>query len=206
MSKHIRDHVTKLTNEANAEVKGINSIGFFRKLTTGGRRPDRIIYGQSDGSPYLLRWHLIPRNPYFNIYLHCFIGDDIGPELHDHPWWSIGTLIKGELNEVTFVNKPVHWIGTEECHAYITPLTRWIPKYRSAEFKHRLLLNPITLRPQDRPLTSILWRDFETDAIPECHAWTIFITGPKKRTWGFWDKAGNFTNWRDFLRARGWTL
>lgn len=26
--------------------------------------------------PYLLRWFLIPRNPWFNIYLHKFLCDD----------------------------------------------------------------------------------------------------------------------------------
>ena len=40
------------------------------------------------GKNYLSRWHIIPRNRYFNIYLHKFVGSDDDRALHDHPWRS----------------------------------------------------------------------------------------------------------------------
>ena len=35
---------------------------------------------------YLVRWHLIPENKRFNIFLHRMNGPDAGRHLHDHPW------------------------------------------------------------------------------------------------------------------------
>jgi hypothetical protein len=44
---------------------------------------------------YFRRWYMIPRNRFFNIYLHHFFGADPTEQLHDHPWWSISILLKG---------------------------------------------------------------------------------------------------------------
>ena len=44
---------------------------------------------------YLRRWHIIPRNPWVNIYLHHFLGDDDSRALHDHPWHSWSLPISG---------------------------------------------------------------------------------------------------------------
>jgi hypothetical protein len=38
------------------------------------RPPDYIIGGEAD--PYLRRWWVIPRNRFFNIYLHHFVRSD----------------------------------------------------------------------------------------------------------------------------------
>jgi len=52
-----------------------------------------------DGGEYLLRRYLVPRNRYFNIYLHQFLDSDDDRALHDHPWVSVSILLKGELIE-----------------------------------------------------------------------------------------------------------
>lgn len=57
------------------------------------RRPDLVI-GNTE-SPYLLRWYLIPRNRWFNIYLHKFLRSDDDRAMHDHPWWSLSFILKG---------------------------------------------------------------------------------------------------------------
>lgn len=62
------------------------------------RPPDRII-----GEEYLCRWYLIPRNRFIGVMLHWFIGSDDDRALHDHPWWSISFLLKGELYEIYMV-------------------------------------------------------------------------------------------------------
>lgn len=55
------------------------------------RRAPDVVIGEAD-SPYLLRWHPIPRNPIFNVYLHQFLRDDDDRALHDHPWVNVSLL------------------------------------------------------------------------------------------------------------------
>jgi hypothetical protein len=50
-------------------------------------------------NPYMIRWFVIPRNPWFNIYLHKFCRDDDDRALHDHPWWFISIMLKGSYIE-----------------------------------------------------------------------------------------------------------
>lgn len=63
------------------------------------REPDFII-GRSD-DPYLRRWWLIPRNRFFNIYLHEFLRSDDDRALHDHPWLNLSILLRGSYREWT---------------------------------------------------------------------------------------------------------
>lgn len=103
------------------------------------------------GVNYLTRWYVIPRNRFFNIYLHRFLGDDDDRALHCHPWDSFSIRLKGELRE--------YYKNT-----YGGQTRRLAPRfaYRRAEFAHRLEL--IAGKP----------------------AWTLFITGPRRRpTWFF---------------------
>lgn len=162
------------------------NMGFFEWL----RRwltltPHQVIYGyqESDGVevPYLLRWYVLPRNRWFNVYVHCFLRDDDDRALHDHPWDSVSFLVKGKYKEYT----PCDLVSTEASQK-VTAMggrivaANWVETYkapamikRSAEHKHRIAL--IDGRP----------------------AWTVFITGPKRRGWGFWCPQG-FVPWREF--------
>ena len=49
---------------------------------------------------YMERWFIIPRNRFFNIYAHRFIGSD-APTPHDHPWFSLGWILSGQYVEHT---------------------------------------------------------------------------------------------------------
>ncbi len=60
------------------------------------RTPDFII-----GDNYLRRWWIIPRNKWFNIYLHEINKSDDDRALHDHPWWNLSIVLKGGYDEVT---------------------------------------------------------------------------------------------------------
>ena len=64
------------------------------------RRPPDFIIGKP-GSPYMRRWYVIPRNRWFNIYLHNIVRSDDNRALHDHPWWNLSILLKGSYREVT---------------------------------------------------------------------------------------------------------
>ena len=113
------------------------------------------------GTDYLHRWHIIPRNRFFNIYLHHFIGDDNRLELHDHPWNFVSILLKGRLLE-TFQsehNQRLH-------HGWLT--SRYIPwllpRYYHATHRHC----------------------FELPSAGPQSAWSLVFTGPRYRNWGFY--------------------
>lgn len=61
------------------------------------RPPDFIIGGAEQ--PYMLRWFLIPRNRFFNIYHHRILRSDDDRALHDHPWWSLSIVLDGQMLE-----------------------------------------------------------------------------------------------------------
>lgn len=135
-------------------------------------KPNFII--GSPGNPYLLRWYLIPRNRWLNIYLHKFCRDDDDRALHDHPWWFVSLMIRGRYTEII-----AHDHNTGEGRGFI----RSAPglAFRRAEHRHRVVLD---------------WKDGKQ--IP---CWTIVITGPKVRTWGFWCPRG-FVPWFNFVDQR----
>lgn len=50
--------------------------------------------------------------------------------------------------------------------------------------------------------------DFHRVDLLEADCWTLFISGPKVSSWGFWDRhTGEFIPWREFItrkRGEGW--
>ncbi|QQD18034.1 hypothetical protein I6N98_17090 [Spongiibacter nanhainus] len=59
------------------------------------RTPNKVI-----GEQYLTRWHIIPKNPLFNIYLHHVEGSDPDTHLHDHPWlFNCSIVLRGQMKE-----------------------------------------------------------------------------------------------------------
>lgn len=69
---------------------------WFKRLLSG--KPHFRIGGED---AYMLRWYLIPRNPWFNLYLHKFLRDDDDRALHDHPFNFISIMLKGSYIETT---------------------------------------------------------------------------------------------------------
>lgn len=141
------------------------SAVLIRKLIKKLLKPTRVI-----GTNYLHRWHLIPHNRFCNIYLHKFIGSDDDRALHDHPWASVSFLLKGELAEVViYQHDDPHVVMCKPLE--IVQCVPWLrPVFRRATFAHRLVVI-------DGPV------------------WTLFITGPKVREWGFLTKDG-WKHWR----------
>lgn len=62
------------------------------------REPDFIIGGAE--RPYMLRWFIIPRNRFFNVYHHHIKRSDDDRALHDRPWWSLSIVLDGSMLEV----------------------------------------------------------------------------------------------------------
>lgn len=136
------------------------------------RAPDFVIGGGTD--PYLKRWWLIPRNRWCNVYLHHFLRSDDDRALHDHPWWNVSLLLDGGYIE----HVPVKG-GAVGLHRQSGALV-----FRKAEAAHRIELMPSGLVPR-----------------MECPVWTLFVTGPRIREWGFHCPKG-WRHWRDFVDPR----
>lgn len=133
------------------------------------RKPDEIIGGEDN--PYLLRWYLIPRNRFFNIYLHKFLRDDDDRALHCHPWVSLSISSSRYLEIID--PAPGLWTGT-----IIKKRRPFLPVFRRASHTHRI----------------VLYRDEMHESIP---FWTLFITGPRTREWGFLCPQG-WRHWKEF--------
>jgi hypothetical protein len=129
------------------------------------RAPDFII-GEPD-RPYMRRWWLIPRNRFFNVYLHKILRSDDDCALHDHPWANISVLLDGFYIEHTIAPGGVN-------HRRL--FSAGDVKFRRAVAAHRLEVSPGAI------------------------CWSLFITGPVLRSWGFHCPAG-WVHWRDFTNT-----
>lgn len=137
------------------------------------RAPDVLIGGAEDA--YMRRWHVIPRNKWFNIYLHNVLKSDDDRALHDHPWINMSIIMKGGYIEMLPTRMTLE-NGDSETDYQITygkfrePGTVLL---RGPKTAHRLVVgyDPVI--------------------------WTLFITGPKTREWGFWCPQG-WKSWKKF--------
>lgn len=129
------------------------------------RRPPDIVIGGHD-EPYMLRWFVIPRNRFFNIYLHFFLRSDDDRALHDHPWANASYLLEGQYVEYTIAAGGIH--HKKQIKAGVVRV-RW-----TGRIAHRIELT-------DGP------------------CWTLFITGPKYREWGFHCPQRGWVHWKDFV-------
>lgn len=93
------------------------------------RAPDVLI--GKPGDTYMRRWFAIPRNRFFNIYLHHFLRSDDDRALHDHPWWNMSILLLGKYTE--------HTIGAGGVHHHVEYVSGAV-KLRSAKYAHRVEL------------------------------------------------------------------
>lgn len=148
-------------------------MGWFRTLISG--EPHFRVGDQA--APYMLRWYLIPRNGFMNLYMHKFLRDDEDRALHDHPWWFVSLMICGRYSET--VEREVEFddklLDAKQVIERNTPSIA----FRRATHRHRVVLP----------------KDSSGKPIP---CWTIVLTGSKTREWGFWCPKG-FVVWTDFV-------
>lgn len=150
----------------------MNILNLFR------RKPDFIVGGEDN--PYLLRWWIIPRNRFFNIYLHKFCRSDDDRALHDHPWPSCSFILTTGYWE--------HLPGGRRVWR-----KRFRPYFRRATAAHRVELKTRFVKEYNHEFCHWRYR------WPEIPAWTLFITGPKIREWGFHCPQG-WRHWEDFVK------
>jgi hypothetical protein len=125
------------------------------------RAPDFII--GPPGKPYLRRWWVIPRNRFFNIYLHQILADDDARARHDHPWWNISIIFSG-----------AYWEDT--------PFGVFLRRAGSVVFRRPSAAHRLVLRK-------------DGDGKPQ-PCWSLFITGPVVREWGFHTACG-WKHWKE---------
>ncbi len=136
------------------------------RMIAARRAPDFVIGKGSD--VYLNRWFVIPRNKWFNIYLHEFCRSDDDRALHDHPWFWLSLILDGEYSE------------------------------------HRIRAGGVAtrvLRTQGSIRVAAPWTAHRVE-LTVGRVWTLFITGPRLRVWGFhcpqrwvpWDEFTDPTN------------
>lgn len=146
------------------------------------RKPDFII--QPFDMPVMERWYLIPRNRWFNIYLHRLDGAD-PQHVHDHPWANISIMLKGERLEWMPTNPLTRWEVVQWAHPHAGQYSEYMRKYKAQRYQ--------ALFGAARKPGSIVFRRatdahrLETVGGP---SYSLFITGPIVRVWGFWLPTG----------------
>jgi hypothetical protein len=151
-------------------------MGYLTKfLSRFYRSPDVVIGSKED--PYLLRWYVIPRNRFFNIYLHKFLRDDDDRALHDHPWANCSFILSGGYWE--------HQPG-----GLVRKRTPFRFYFRRATQAHRIELF----------YEDMLLATGEITGVSQA-CWSLFITGPKVREWGFHCPKG-WVHWKIFCSAQ----
>lgn len=142
------------------------------------RKPD-VIIGRKGDDVYLRRWWVIPKNKLFNIYLHNFLLSDLDTYLHSHPFsFNISILLSGKYLEhlPDDVNK---WKKNESREEIVKTRYPFVPILRIGESIHRIEL-------------------FEENGKPKT-IWTLFVSGPVVRPWGFICPFG-FRDHNEFLQ------
>ena len=138
------------------------------------RQPDFVIGGHE--RPYLRRHWLLPRNRFFNVYVHEFLRSDDDRALHDHPWlFNASWIIDGNY---------IEWVPGSGC-SYEHPEFKFL---RSGDFKFRWGNAPHRVQLHSSPPQG------------ERPCWTVFITGPRVRQWGFFCPQG-WMHWERFTAA-----
>lgn len=140
-----------------------------RLVARFARRPPDVVIGGHE-YPYLLRWFVIPRNPLFNVYLHQFRRSDDDRALHDHPWlFNASWILAGGYIEHTIEAGGIA-LRTRR-HA-----GDW--KLRFGRSPHRV--------------------ELLTENAASLPCWTLFITGPRVREWGFYCMERGWVHWQRF--------
>lgn len=165
------------------------------------RQPDFIVGADNPDGAYLLRWYLTPWRTWYNripeadqnlwhkfvnrwlpnIYLHQFLRDDDDRALHDHPWAWCSILLRGSYIEHTIEQGGIHRRLLREAPSI---------KVSGPRRAHRVELIKKTAR------EASVW--CITHAPKPLPCWTLFITGPRVRAWGFHCPERGWVHFRDF--------
>lgn len=137
----------------------------------GDNRQPGITWGQRVGEPgceYLRRW-VFNFGPVGSIRVHHWTGSDDDRALHDHPWWFLTFVLKGGYTDVSSTTPVALDSMIEDRHVY-------------AGIVHDHLRAPVV---RYRPALHA-----HTVQVDEGGCWTVMLTGPWERDWGFYTREG----------------
>lgn len=145
-----------------------------------------------DGSIYLWRLPLLKLPRERRVYLHHFVADDKAREPHDHPKGFLSIGLWGRYIERVYEILPPRreelvWASTGR-----RQVCEWPARARCIE--DRIWIAPWWRRFPAEHTHRILVPDGET-------CWTLVITGPITRTWGFWTRDG-WVAFRDYFAGK----
>jgi len=142
-------------------------------------KPSKVIGPPDD--PYMLRWNIIRVGKLPRVYLHRFCRSDEDRAPHDHPWWFISIILRGRYIEMRPEGNHVRRAGSVA--------------FRRATDRHRIVLFGNTFEQAGDPETG---KGFIQWHVPYKPVWTLFITGPVRRHWGFWCPGEHFVPAAEF--------
>lgn len=143
----------------------------------GRRLVRRMILRRADGRIYLNRWG-IGHKKIGSIFLHRMDAPDPGIDLHNHPWWFASLVLWGGYIEERANSDDAPALAR---HAEQLDVPRWGVHWPRGTVVRR---RPGSFRSLD---------------LGECHTitgllrsrcWTLVVTGPTRRTWGFFLPTG----------------
>lgn len=138
-----------------------------RFISRVARRPADFTIG-GDGDPYLRRWYVIPRNRFFNVYLHEFVRSDDDRALHDHPWWNCSVVLRG----------------------------MYLEHLQDGRIVARREGRVVFRRPATAHRVELIESSLADGSMR--HVWSLFLTGPRIREWGFHCPQG-WVPWQKFV-------
>jgi hypothetical protein len=118
---------------------------------------------------YMLRFFLIPETRFGAVRVHKILKSDDDRAFHDHPFWFISIVLKGQYKEIS----PIFRDGIYEGVRIIYRKAGSIAFRRAADW-HRI------------------------EVFPGETVWTLFICGTRKRTWGFLTSQKFKTRWDQY--------
>lgn len=110
------------------------------------------------------------------VRIHHIKRSDDDRAFHDHPWWYVSVILRGGYVEA----QPFYSSGLY-CGPIFSLREPGDVLFRRATSWHRLVIDPL------------VWDS----------AWTLFITGPKRQSWGFLVEPDHKIYWREYLKERG---
>jgi hypothetical protein len=126
-------------------------------------------WGQRLGDPecpYMRRWALL--FGVGSIRLHHWYRSDDKRAPHDHPWGFVTVVLRGSYTDVSFPLVPWTW---SRATGSPSPGVLW------GERRDVLRAGSVRRRPAQHVHTADV-------AAGGC--WTLVLTGPNRRVWGFW--------------------
>lgn len=156
------------------------------KRISEARPPDFEI--TKDGGPvYLRRWWIVPRNQFFNVYLHNMLRDD-DAVLHDHPYVSVSLVLTDGLLE-RYSKRPRTVLG-------------FTKNQNTGNYDVPTSISMLDVQERFPRQGDLVWRSSRLahQLIVESEAWTLFVTGPRVREWGFWCPRG-WRPWSQYVAA-----